>query len=48
MDPQKLQDFKLHNDAADTACISTGADAANFGVLFQQLLYKLHLSRTES
>ena len=27
----------------DTACFSAGTDAANFGVLFQQLLYELHL-----
>ena len=32
----------------DTACISAGMDAANFSILFQQLLYKLHLSITES
>ena len=33
---------------ADTACFSTGTDAANFGVLFQQLLYELHLRWTEN
>ena len=41
-------DIRIVSRAGDTACISTGMDAANFGVLFQQLLYKLHLSRTES
>ena len=33
----------LHLQSADTACFSAGMDAANFGVLFQQLLYELHL-----
>ena len=32
-----------HDPDGDTACFSAGTDAANFGVLFQQLLYKLHL-----
>ena len=35
-------------NVADTACISADMDATNFNVLFQQLLYKLHLTRTES
>ena len=38
---------RSHTNTADTACISSGMDATNFGVLFQQLLYKLHLSRAE-
>ena len=39
---------RLAGHNVDTACFSAGTDAANFGVLFQQLLYKLHLGWTEN
>ena len=32
----------------DTACFSAGMDAANFGILFQQLLYELHLDELKT
>ena len=43
--PNTLEEMKTlaHSIDADTACFSAGTDAANFGVLFQQLLYELHL-----
>ena len=43
---RQQQQQRLHittGRSVDTACFSAGTDAANFGVLFQQLLYKLHL-----
>ena len=43
--PNTLEEMKTlaHSIDADMACFSAGTDAANFGVLFQQLLYELHL-----
>ena len=37
-----------HRCAADTTDIGTSTVATNFGVLFQQFMIKLHLSKVES